>query len=193
MSKQQQEAAIVECQKALKDIGVPCFLYFMTISDDNDEILTVSYKQGNDENIANLTPLPSYNDDGVANTIQDQIQEELKKLYDDKVKAAAAAGVPADPNDEIIAKLTAAGITTASTARTVGNIQVKMADGSNVADDVLITDLIKNEGNVYDTTDIQNLKDFQPNLAVGGSSRSMKNRRRHKQKKNKNTKRRNRK
>ena len=66
-----QITAIIECQGALAVANLPCFLYFMTISNDGKDILTVSYnKDDTDPTVATLTKLDPPGPAGVENSIK---------------------------------------------------------------------------------------------------------------------------
>jgi len=201
-----QTDAIIALQEALSVAAKPCFLYFMTISDDDNSILTLSYKYGDVATTADLQTLSPPNEKGVENSINDKIHDELKKLYK-KLKSAGptpvAASTSLTPNADKILKLYETG----------GSKETQLTTAVTDINDWIAPNVLKTSDNSIATDQLSllelktllELPDNEQFLAVaaaaaaaggkpfiGGSRfRSMKNRRRHKRKHN--TKRRNRK
>jgi hypothetical protein len=178
-----------------KDKG-PYFLLLLRPNDSGDSIIVQAASKISD-NLSAEEVFTNLDNGPLTKAIETYIQSStLNTIYNAPVSSGSSLNpssltVSGDTIDDVVKKLTNAGISTVGNLKTRNVIPLMSNEVAPVDDAVTIDDLLKNENNTYSAKNISLIQSMS--LSAGGSSRSRKHRRRHKQKKNKNTKRRNRK
>jgi hypothetical protein len=190
--------AINACKATLGD-SKPYFLYFMTTNDSDNEIVAISYKKDDDSASGVLTPLITHDQAGITATISGHIDKALQDIF--KIPVVVNNPVLSSPDptptaDTILALYAPNGSKETSLMSAVTDINTWISTSS--------TDKLQKSDSSGDAIAVNTLDELKNILkanevllafaaargAFTGGSRSRKHRRSHKQKKNKNTKRR---